>query len=134
MSFMALMFAPDASSGAAGYTEDDMGIIDRSLGYAPAQKAWKGGRKRSRPKNRVPIETKESIDRCLNCTRPAESCHGCMDSTSGDGKTGRPSKYDPAVLTEMLQMGCSQADIAAAFGVHPNTVGRWMRKAKEERK
>ena len=110
-----------------------MGIIDRSLGYAPAQKAWKGGKKRKRAKHRTPVETPESIARCLSCTRPADHCSGCMDGQGiGSGRPGRPSKYDPAVLDEMLRMGFGRADIAKQFGVSISTVGSWVKKLKEE--
>lgn len=108
-----------------------MAIIDRSLGYAPAQKAWKAGGQKSRG-SRVPTEPKENIQVCLTCEKPSESCRGCPNG-QGRKKLGRPSKYDPEVLLDMMHAGCRQQQIADAFGVHVSTVSIWVKKLKEDK-
>lgn len=108
-----------------------MAIIDRSLGYAPAQKAWKAGGQRGK-KPRVPAEPKENIQACLACEKPSSQCRGCPNGVERK-KLGRPSKFDPDILLDMMHAGCRQKEIAAAFGVHESTVSMWVKRLKEDK-
>ena len=107
-----------------------MAIIDRSLGYIPAQKAWKAGTKAKT--GRIPAEPKESIQVCLTCDKPSSACRGCPNG-QGKGRLGRPSKYDPEILLDMMHAGCKHREIAAAFGVAESTVSIWVKKMKEDK-
>lgn len=113
-----------------------MALVDKSLGYVPAQKAWKAGKKSRAKGNRIPLPDHDEIQKCLTCDRPASACHGCKNmpyGDVGDGKVGRPSKYDPETLVEMMQAGMAQVEIARAYGVTRNTVYRWTKKLKEDK-
>jgi hypothetical protein len=107
-----------------------MALIDRSLGYVPAKKAWKASGKADT--GHVPAEPKENIQVCLTCEKPSESCRGCPNGQDRK-KLGRPTKYDPEVLLDMMRAGCRQREIAAAFGVADSTVSIWVKRLKEDK-
>lgn len=105
--------------------------IPRNLGYAPRKTL--GNLKDEASKKKVLIygsDTQEQIDHCLNCTKPANACHGCGEGIrlSTTGKPGRPSKYDRELVGEMLEAGATQAEIASAFGVSRGTAAHWVKK------
>ena len=112
--------------------------IPRNLGYAPHRKLADLSAKASKKKAKAfGSETREQIDRCLNCTRPPEMCHGCTEGVkvsvgSADGLPGRPSKFDREVVQEMMLQGWTQVEVASYFGVHPSTASRWFKTIREE--
>lgn len=48
-------------------------------------------------------------------------------------RTGRFSAEEKAEILAQVDMGRSQAEVARQYGLHPNTIGRWLKRRAEAR-
>jgi len=49
------------------------------------------------------------------------------EDSSGDRRTGRFSSAEKAEILKQIDMGRTQADVARQYGLHANTIGRWLK-------
>lgn len=62
--------------------------------------------------------TQEDIDRCLNCKMPPNHCEYCSGIP-------RPKSKLQLKAERYIRRGLTDAEVAAAVGIHPSTAWRW---------
>ena len=73
---------------------------------------------------------RESIDYCLNCSRPANACDRCGGLIRPERR--RLSEEKEKMVMELLEAGKSDAEIVRLTGVSGRTV--WLRRRDWENK
>lgn len=77
-------------------------------------------------------DLQEEIDMCVNCPLPAKKCFGNGGCYIKDGMAKKSRKnrgaYDAGEYKKMRELGCTDDQVAAAFGVTRKTAAKWRRE------
>lgn len=94
-----------------------------------------------RPRARALRDKPENVRRCQTCTVPAELCFGLCRSDADQerarqGRRPAPergyTRIDEREAARLAAEGMSHKEIAARLGVSKRTVGRALKKSREE--
>ena len=93
------------------------------------------------PRARALRDKPENVRRCKTCTVPAELCYGLCRSDADQerarqGRRPAPgrgyTRIDEREAARLASEGMNRKDIAARLGVSRRTVGRALKKSREE--